>query len=233
MRADPLREDYLKFFETQYDAVNYNGRSLASRVLQHGHSLVEKGFGPEAYFDTVLEVGAGHGEHIDSVRHQYRRWIMTDINADELRRRWDTPEARARGIEVGAADAKNLAGYEDNSADRLLASHVLEHLPDPCSVLREWSRVVKPGGTISLVQPCDPGFAWRFGRSFGPRRDNHSAGNVDYDYWMAKEHVNSVQNLWTFMDYYFPNRKERWFPFGFKSYDLNLLFVVHLTNGKS
>jgi ubiquinone/menaquinone biosynthesis C-methylase UbiE len=119
MRADPLREDYLKFFETQYDAVNYNGRSLASRVLQQGHSLVEKRFGPEAYFDTVLEVGAGHGEHIDSVRHQYRRWIMTDINADELRRRWDTPEARARGIEVGAADAKSLAGYEDNSADRL------------------------------------------------------------------------------------------------------------------
>ena len=70
MRADPLREDYLKFFETQYDAVNYNGRSMASRVLMHGHVLVEKDFDAKKTFDTVLEVGAGHGEHIDSVRHQ-------------------------------------------------------------------------------------------------------------------------------------------------------------------
>lgn len=232
MRADPLREDYLKFFETQYDAVNYNGRSMASRVLMHGHVLVEKDFDSNKTFDTVLEVGAGHGEHIDSVRHQYRRWIMTDINADELQRRWDNAEAKAKGIEVGQADAKAMVQYEDSCADRLLASHVLEHLPNPCDVMREWSRVVKPGGTISLVLPCDPGFAWRLGRSFGPRRANHSNGNPHYDYWMAREHVNAIQNLWTFIDYYFPDRKERWFPFGFKSFDLNLLYVVHLTNNK-
>lgn len=231
MRADPSRDEYLHFFETQYDAVNYNKRSAASRVLAYGHTLIEKGFGPDCRFDTVLEVGAGHGEHIESVRHGFSRYIMTDLHAGELARRHDTPQMRARGIEVRSEDATALS-LPGDTADRLIASHVLEHLPNPHLVLREWSRVVKRGGIISLVQPCDPGFAWRFGRNLGPRRANHAAGNAHYDYWMAREHVNAVQNLHVMLDYYFPKRTERWFPLGLKSFDFNLLYAVHLVNDK-
>lgn len=232
MRADPLRKDYLEFFEEQYDSVNYNGRSLASRILGHSHKLAEKDFGPDAHFGTVLEVGAGHGEHLESVRHGFDRYIMTDLNSDELARRWDNDAARARGIEVASANARTLEEYPEDFADRLIASHVLEHLPEPHAVLRQWSRVVKPGGTITVILPCDPGFAWRFGRNFGPRRQNHKAGNHAYDYWMAREHVNAIQNLWTFIDYYFPERRERWFPAMIPSYDLNLIFAANLTNRK-
>jgi phosphatidylethanolamine/phosphatidyl-N-methylethanolamine N-methyltransferase len=157
--------------------------------------------------------------------------VMTDWRADEMRRRWSAEKCRAAKIEIEAQDATRLT-WADNSAGRLIASHVLEHLPEPHNVLREWSRVVKPGGIISIALPCDPGFLWRFGRNFGPRRNNLANGNTHYDYWMAREHVNAIQNLWTMIDYYFPERHESWFPAMVKSFDFNLVFVTHLVNRK-
>jgi ubiquinone/menaquinone biosynthesis C-methylase UbiE len=41
----------------------------------------------------------------------------------------------------------------DNTLDYLVSSHVLEHLPDPLGALREWHRVLRPGGLLYLVVP--------------------------------------------------------------------------------
>lgn len=45
--------------------------------------------------------------------------------------------------------------FEDNTFDLLYSSHVLEHFKkdDTQSVLNEWVRVIKPGGTIRLSVP--------------------------------------------------------------------------------
>ena len=40
-----------------------------------------------------------------------------------------------------------------DSQDFLLASHVLEHSPDPIGTLVEWDRVVRPGGVLFLIIP--------------------------------------------------------------------------------
>ncbi len=41
----------------------------------------------------------------------------------------------------------------DNSVDFVISSHVIEHFPDPIKALREWHRVVKPGGYLYIVAP--------------------------------------------------------------------------------
>jgi predicted SAM-dependent methyltransferase len=41
----------------------------------------------------------------------------------------------------------------DDCVDFVLASHVLEHMPDTIRALREWDRVVKPEGIIFLIVP--------------------------------------------------------------------------------
>ena len=42
---------------------------------------------------------------------------------------------------------------EDNSVDFVISSHVIEHFPDPIKALREWYRVVKPGGYLYIIAP--------------------------------------------------------------------------------
>ena len=41
----------------------------------------------------------------------------------------------------------------DNSVDFVLSSHVIEHFPDPIKALKEWHRVVRPGGYLFIIAP--------------------------------------------------------------------------------
>lgn len=51
------------------------------------------------------------------------------------------------------AEAGRLTEVPEDAYDALLASHVLEHLADPLTALREWRRVVRPGGHVLLIVP--------------------------------------------------------------------------------
>lgn len=208
-----------------YGDLNY-GPGLAAKFMRMSHQVCEKAFGPDTSFSQVLEVGAGSGYHIRSVRHRFDRYVMTDLNPDYLRHIVANVASKMPGkVEVDAQDATKLT-YADNSFDRVIATHVLEHLPNPHDVLIEWARVLKPGGVLSIVLPCDPGIAWRVGRHMGPRADAEKQ-NIAYDYWMAREHVNAIGNLQTFIRHTFPKRKEIWSPLPVPLFDVNLFFVCH------
>ncbi len=51
------------------------------------------------------------------------------------------------------ASADDLPMLGDRSQDFVLASHLLEHLPDPVGALAEWHRVLRPGGSLVLFLP--------------------------------------------------------------------------------
>lgn len=220
-----MRPDYdlNAMYAREYDRLNYSQE--ASRLLALSHDLLEKSYGPEAHFGTVLEVGAGGGQHLRHVRHRYDRYIMTDMRADLLEASM-ARQGGVNGVEVRSEDAGALS-MPDASVDRLIASHVLEHLPDPHEVLREWYRVVRPGGVLSILLPCDPGLLWRVGRSFGPRRAAQKTG-MPYDYVMAREHINSIFNLRALIDYYFGKVPDAWWPARVALPDLNLFYVCHI-----
>lgn len=60
-------------------------------------------------------------------------------------------------------EASALTGFADAAYDAVLSSHCLEHLANPLAALREWHRVVRPGGHLLLALP-DPA------RTFDHRR---------------------------------------------------------------
>jgi ubiquinone/menaquinone biosynthesis C-methylase UbiE len=96
--------------------------------------------------DTVLELGAGWCDFINSVTAQRR--IALDL--------WDGfAEAAAPGVETHVGPAEDLAFLPDASVDSVLASNLLEHLERPVveALVREVLRVLKPGGRLILVQP--------------------------------------------------------------------------------
>ena len=50
-------------------------------------------------------------------------------------------------------DAQKLANVADNSFDFLFSSHCLEHMSDVREALRNWIRVVRPGGHLVVAVP--------------------------------------------------------------------------------
>jgi len=205
-----------------YDQSNYDA-NMAGSVLMRSHALLERDFGPDRHFGKVLEVGAGTMVHLQSIRHTFDSYIASDMNADLIAAAARRP--LREGVELQRLEGGALP-FADGTFDRLIATHVLEHIPEPHLALAEWVRVLKPGGTLSLILPCDPGLAWRLGRHFGPRRRAQAAG-LDYDYYMAREHVNSIYNLRQLVRYHLPDRKEAWWPLRIPSPDLNLIYCVN------
>jgi SAM-dependent methyltransferase len=219
-RDIPSHEKLAGLWLDAYDASNYSG-TLSGLVLSHTHSLIEHDFGPDMHFATVLEVGAGTLAHLPFVKHGYDRYIASDHDPQVVASaRLKTLPPR---VEMQQLQGRQLP-YDDCSIDRVIATHVLEHITAPHEALMESVRVLKPGGVLSIILPCDPGLLWRFGRMFGPRRRSLAAG-LPYDYYMAREHVNAIHNLATILDFHFPTSRVTWWPLRVPSPDLNLIYA--------
>lgn len=57
------------------------------------------------------------------------------------------------GVDIAVPDAANLTMFNANYMNCVFSSHLLEHMRDPLATLREWWRVIKPGGYLVLYLP--------------------------------------------------------------------------------
>lgn len=97
----------------------------------------------------VLEVGCSGGVLIDSLRQQGLSDVYgVDISAEAA------ALCRRRGIPgVFVTDGGRLAlGAEE--FDVVIASDVLEHIDGEHLALREWHRILRPGGTLVVFVPA-------------------------------------------------------------------------------
>jgi phosphatidylethanolamine/phosphatidyl-N-methylethanolamine N-methyltransferase len=184
------------WYAEHYDAVVYSGASRFGQRMFH--AAVERPWKAAHEFPTVLDLGATSGEHLGFVRHEFSRYIMVDFRDSP-----DAHESAARASRPGAmvefmvGDAENLASIPDESVDRLISMCLLHHLHDPKGALHHWRRVVKPGGTLSIFLPCDPGLIFRLGRRLTTFRTIRAMG---YSYletrvMYACDHPNQIASL--------------------------------------
>ncbi len=221
---------YKSIYNSTYDYSNTE-RTLSGRFLQKSHALLEDNLPVEDKLDHILEVGSGTGNHFSFLNQDYSTYTMTDGSDEmlEIARHKYKKEATAGKIIFEHQDATSLT-YPNDKFDRLIGTHVLEHLNNPVSVLTEWNRVVRPGGVISIVLPCDPGLLWRFGCHLGPRQNAKKLG-YDYDFMIASEHINSIFNLVILLRHYFEIIVEKWYPLGLALPDVNLFYICHIRVG--
>ncbi len=94
----------------------------------------------------LLDLGCGNGSSM--LVMQNLGWTVEGVDFDE--------KAVSCAIEAGLnASIGDLFDkkYADNSFDAVMMNHVIEHLPNPDSYLKECLRILKPGGFLTALTP--------------------------------------------------------------------------------
>jgi SAM-dependent methyltransferase len=180
-------------------------------------------------FVRTLEVGAGTGEHL---RHetltaeQRREYVALELRtnmAEAIRR--DFPE-----VQTLVGDIERGLPYPDGHFDRIVAIHVLEHLPNlPCA-LAEIARLLEPRrGFLSVVIPCEGGVGYTLARKVSSARIFERRYNSSYDWFIAREHVSTAREILAELNRLFLVRRRRFFPLLVPAIDLNLCLGLTLT----
>lgn len=113
-----------------------------------------------SYGDRVLDVGCGQGRHSFEALSRGARVVAADLDDVALK---DVAQLGAAMIIEGQApagatldsvraDALRLP-FEDNTFDRIIASEVMEHIPEDEAAMRELHRVLRPGGIVAVTVP--------------------------------------------------------------------------------
>jgi SAM-dependent methyltransferase len=112
--------------------------------------------------DLLLDMGCGAGRHAFESFTRGARVVALDYSAAELKdvaglfaAMRATGEAGTGPDALGAAvngDALRLP-FPDASFDRIIASEVLEHVPDDRQAMAELARVLRPGGVVAATVP--------------------------------------------------------------------------------
>jgi len=100
--------------------------------------------------DTVLEVGIGTGLNLP-LYPPLTRLTGIDLSSEMLDKAVERVQNLAMpNVTLKVMDATSL-DFADNEFDKALATYTISAVPDPVAVLREMRRVVKPGGTLVLL----------------------------------------------------------------------------------
>lgn len=135
-----LDAEQFDYFETRPPVVAHSERRLSEWIL----SLVPR------TAKSVLDVGCGRAWVAASLCPKGVEVCSMDIsptNVEKALSRYPFPNHK--GV-VG--DGFNLP-FEEHTFDCVIASEVVEHVPDPKAFVQSLFRVVKPGGSLILSTP--------------------------------------------------------------------------------
>ena len=100
---------------------------------------------------TILDAGAGESQfrkfcsHLNYIAQDFGQYDGTgDIGLQTGK--WDNSK-----LDI-VSDIVDIP-LPENSVDAIMCTEVLEHIPDPVAALKEFSRLLKPGGYLLITAP--------------------------------------------------------------------------------
>ncbi|SFB74999.1 3-demethylubiquinone-9 3-methyltransferase [Polaromonas sp. OV174] len=97
----------------------------------------------------VLDVGCGGGILADSMARKGASVLGIDLASKALKvAQLHALEAQTEGVQYREISAEALAAEQPGSFDVVTCMEMLEHVPDPSSIVKACAALVKPGGWV-------------------------------------------------------------------------------------
>jgi ubiquinone/menaquinone biosynthesis C-methylase UbiE len=216
-----ISNDFMKHWHEELSS-----RSQYGLLEKFNHGYVVK-HAPKQ-FKRTLEIGAGLGEHIhyeNLTTEQKKNYVALELRenmAAKIRSRH--PE-----ITTQVGDCQQPLPFPDGHFDRILAIHVLEHLPNLPNTIKEMYRLCnKEHGVFSIVIPCEGGLAYTLARRISAQRIFERKYKQSYKWFIEREHLNKPQEIFAELKPYFTVEKRSFFPLGLPLVNANLCIGVTL-----
>jgi len=177
---------------------------------------------PVAKGCRTLEIGAGLGAHIefeDLSRQSYTANELRPEMAEHIAQRFPS-------VKVVVGDIQKGLPFPAASFDRVIAVHMLEHLPELPKALDEVARLLAPGGIFQVVIPCEGSMAYTLGRNISARRLFERTFKMPYDYVVASEHVNLAVEIEAELKKRFKPTWHSFFPLAFLPFQFCNLVIA-------
>jgi ubiquinone/menaquinone biosynthesis C-methylase UbiE len=150
MELDPVKRAIAETWDrgaTTYDDLVGHGQLSADQALAWKAVLAEVLPKPPG---EILEVGAGTAAIGLLMAELGYRVTAVDLSRGMLERARMKAVARNLTMTFDVGDAEALP-YPDTRFDAVVTRHLVWSLPNPDQAMREWRRLVKPGGAVIVI----------------------------------------------------------------------------------
>jgi SAM-dependent methyltransferase len=218
-----------------------NQQVVNDDFVKHWHEILPKKFGvinrfnhtyvvkhslPD--FKCTLEIGGGDGEHLnyESLNNEQKK----NYTAIDIRQNMVTAfKENQPGVNCIVGDIQSRTPMNTDSFDRVIAIHVLEHLPDLPSAIAEIYRLIdKDKGQLSVVIPCEGSLAYWAARKISAERIFKKRYHMSYGWFISREHINKPKEIIEELSKRFCVTSTTYFPIPIKVKALNLCIGLTL-----
>ena len=197
-----IKDEWMKYWHeilpNKYGIIEKFNHGFPVKILQENHKELE-----------TLEIGAGLGEHIVYENLENQRYSVLELRdnmADVLKKRFPA-------VNTYIGDIQKRTEFDNMQFDRVIAVHVLEHLPDLPGALREIHRILKERGHFTAVIPCEGGLAYGFARLISTNQIFKKKFKMKYNWLIRTEHINLPNEIISEIQKEFVIVKKSFFPF--------------------
>lgn len=156
-KCKTLYTPYSPWYSSQYFYLGYYLKDEEVKPPAFVKTRLEEitaAFAPYRQANRLLDIGCGAGSLLEAARKHGWQAQGLDVSSHAAKR------VRELGFEVFEGELQEAA-YPSQHFDVVTAAELLEHIPDPRTLVREVARILRPGGLFWTTTPHARGLSAR------------------------------------------------------------------------